>query len=574
MSETDSLSFPDGPRADLEDAITNLLTQGERVMRTQGRLRALLRASQTVAEQIDLREVLRRTVEAATELVEADYGAMGVLTPEKDALEEFIYVGLTADQARAIGDLPSRHGLLGALIDDPRPIRTAHIALDDRAAGFPPHHPAMHSFLGVPVRVRGEVFGNLYLSNRRNGEFTEEDEQLLSALAATAGFAIDNARLFADAEVREKWAKAAAELASGIVSTPSDTVLDLLAGRLHEVAAAERVVVLTATREDLLRIAASRGDDDILIAGSVLDPVPRLVAAVLDDALPHAQGRADSSDEPLLSRPDAACGPALAVPLKARAGTWGVVLLIRPPEASRFSPAEVASANDLASRASIALELARAREDAQRALIADDRRRIARDLHDHVIQQLFGTGLALQGVAARVGPGADSDEIGEAIEHLDDAIHQIRTVVFALSHRDEASVRHRLLDVVGELSSHGHRPPAIRFSGPVDHLVRDGLATDVVAVGRELLSNALRHAKGDRVSIDVSASDDGVTVTVADDGQGIPLDAELRGLANLDERARARQGRFWVDSGPSGTTATWSAPLEMPSSVIQPEEAG
>ena len=180
MSETDSLSFPDGPRADLEDAIASLLAQGQRVMRTQGRLRALLRASQTVAEQIDLGEVLRRTVEAATELVEAEYGAIGVLNEERDALEQFIHVGLTAEQARAIGDLPTGHGLLGALIDDPRPIRLARIADDARAAGFPPHHPTMESFLGVPVRVHGEIFGNLYLANRRNGEFTEEDEQLLS----------------------------------------------------------------------------------------------------------------------------------------------------------------------------------------------------------------------------------------------------------------------------------------------------------------------------------------------------------------------------------------------------------
>ncbi|WP_345802684.1 GAF domain-containing protein [Microbacterium sp. AZCO] len=574
MSETDSLSFPDGPRADLEDAITSLLAQGERVMRTQGRLRALLRASQTVVEQIDLRQVLRRTVEAATELVEAEYGAMGILTPDKKALEQFIYVGLTPDQAQAIGELPEGHGLLGALIADPRPIRLSRIENDERAVGFPAHHPKMGDFLGVPVRIRDEVFGNLYLTNRRNGEFTEEDEQLLGALAATAGFAIENARLFADAQVRELWATAAAELASAIVSTPIDTVLDLLAGRLQEVGGADRVAVLTSTGEDRLRIAASRGDDGTWIPGSFVDPVPPLVAAVLDDAKPHARGRVDPRDRPLLAdQAGFGGGPSLAVPLRARTGTWGVMVLVRGRDANPFSPAEIASASDLGSRASIALELARAREDAQRALLAEDRRRIARDLHDHVIQQLFGTGLALQAVGARVGPGADSDEIEEAIEHLDDAIRQIRTVVFALSQRDEASLRHRLLDVVGELSARGHRPPAIRFSGPVDHLVRDGLATDVVAVARELLSNALRHANGDRVSIDVVASDDGVTVTVADDGDGMALDRERRGLANLDERARARRGRFLIDSSPSGTTATWHAPLEAQTPATEAETA-
>lgn len=572
MSGIDSLSFPDGPRVDLEDAITSLLAQGERVMQTQGRLRALLRASQLVVEQIDLPQVLRRVVEAAAELVEADFGAIGVLTPEKDALEQFIYVGLTDEQAAAIGPLPAGHGLLGALIEDPRPIRLPDIAADSRAAGFPPHHPPMDSFLGVPIRIRGEVFGNLYLTNRRNGDFTQEDEQLVSALAATAGYAIDNARLFADVRIRERWASAAAELASAIVSTPTDTALDLLAGRVQDVAGAARVAVLLVDAEDRLRIAASRGDSESLIPGIVVEPASALVSAVLADGQAHAQPRIDegNGDDLLLGR-DGTCGPALAVPLKARAGLWGVVLLARELGEPRFSPAEIASATDLASRASISLELARAREEAQRALLADDRRRIARDLHDHVIQQLFGTGMALQGVAARIGPGDDNDTLSDAVEQLDDAIRQIRTVVFALSHRDEASVRHRLLDVVGELSSHGHRPPAIRFSGPVDHLVRDGLATDVVAVARELLSNALRHSHADRVSIDVGVADERVTVAVVDDGDGIPQGAERRGLANLDERARARGGWFRVVSAPEGTSAIWSAPLEHAVPTRDPE---
>ncbi|WP_243077180.1 GAF domain-containing protein [Microbacterium sp. SS28] len=567
MSETDALSFPDGPRADLEAAITNLLAQGERVMRTQGRLRSLLRASQTVVEQIDLPQVLRRAVEAAMDLVEADYGAIGVLTPEKDGLEKFIYVGMTEREAEAIGHQPSGQGLLGALIDDPNPIRLDRVADDARAVGFPAGHPPMDAFLGVPIRVRGEVFGNFYLTNRRQGTFTEEDEQLLSALAATAAFAIDNARLFADVEVRERWASAAAELASAIVSTPSDSVLDLVAGRLHDVAAADHVAILLRGSDDRLRVAASRGDSPSLVPGSVVEP-SGLVASVLIDGQPHAEGRKpESGEEPLLVSGGGVSGPALVTPLHSRAGMWGVTLLARAPEGSRFSAAEIGSASDLASRASIALDLARAREDAQRALLADDHRRIARDLHDHVIQQLFGTGLSLQSVSARLGPGLDNDEIGDAIDHLDDAIRQIRTVVFALSQRDEASLRHRLLDVVGELSSHGHRPPAVRFTGPVDHLVRDTLATEVVAVSRELLSNALRHSNADRVSLDVAVAEDQVTVVVVDDGDGIPPDAARRGLANLDERARALRGRFHVETSPLGTSATWIAPLGQPLAV-------
>jgi len=204
VTESGSLSFPDGPRTELEEAIASLIEQSERVLRAQGRLRALLRATQAVLEQSDLTLVLRSIVEAAIELVGAQYGAMGVINPGRDALEQFLYVGLTEEEAAAIGHLPEGRGLLGALITDPHPIRLTHIADDERSVGFPAHHPPMESFLGVPVRVHGEVFGNLYLTNAGRRAFTEEDEQLVEALALTAGFAIENARLLAETRIRAR----------------------------------------------------------------------------------------------------------------------------------------------------------------------------------------------------------------------------------------------------------------------------------------------------------------------------------------------------------------------------------
>jgi signal transduction histidine kinase len=227
----------------------------------------------------------------------------------------------------------------------------------------------------------------------------------------------------------------------------------------------------------------------------------------------------------------------------------------------------------MALRASIALELARAGEDARRALLADDRRRIARDLHDHVIQQLFGAGLGLQALGSRLGPGPDADTLAETIDQLDDAIGQIRTVIFALSHRDEASLRHRLLDIVVEVSPAARRPPAIRFTGPVDLIVRDDLAADVVAVARELLSNAIRHARADHVSMEVAAQDGRVSVTVEDDGVGIAAGAPRSGLDNLQHRATVRRGLFEVNSSEAGTTARWTAPTVPASSTPAPEEA-
>ena len=561
MADTGSLSFPDGPRTDLEDAISALVAQSARVLQTQGRLRALLRANQAVVEQSDLALVLRSIVEAAVELVDAQYGAMGVINPEHDALEQFIYVGMPDEVAAAIGHLPEGRGLLGALISDPRPIRLAEMAGDARAAGFPPNHPPMHSFLGVPVRVRTEVFGNLYLTNHQDGGFSDEDEQLLEALAATAGFAIENARLLSEAKVRAHWMTAAAELSAAILSTATAMALDLLVTRVKEVSGAEQVTVLLPSQDDgRFRVAATNGEAEGALRAAVIDPSAVFAGRVLDDPRPHSQPRRPMTDDPLLVSREGVSGPVLAIPLQNGPLFWGVLCVARGPDDSRFTPAEVEGAVDLGSRASIAIELARAGEEAQRALLADDRRRIARDLHDHVIQQLFGAGLGLQALANSVGPGPAAEGISETIDQLDDAIAQIRTVIFALSHRDDTSVRHRVLDVVGEVSSGARRPPAIRFNGPVDLLVRDELATDVVAVARELLCNAIRHADADHVSLDVTASDDRVVVVVEDDGGGLPADAALSGLDNLRQRAEQRRGTFVMESSPVGTTVRWIAP--------------
>lgn len=562
MPEPGSLSFPDGPRTELEEAISTLIAQSQRVMRAQGRLRALLRATRAVMEQSDLTLVLRSIVEAAIELVDAEYGALGVIDPERDALEQFLFVGLTEEDAAAIGHLPEGRGLLGALITDTDAIRLGEMSDDPRAVGFPTHHPPMKSFLGVPVRVRGEVFGNLYLTNHRDGEFTEEDEQLVQALALTAGYAIENARLLEEAQTRARWMTAAAELSAGITSTTTDTALDLLANRVREVSEADQVTVLIPNVQDgRLRVAAASGGGERLLRGTAVDPSTAFAGRVLDDAAAHSQPKLPISEEdPLLLARDGMGGPAMAVPLRTLAQFWGVLCIARLPDGERFSAAEVEGAADLASRASIALELARAGEDAQRALLADDRRRIARDLHDHVIQQLFGAGLGLQALGSRLGPGADADSLSETIDQLDDAIGQIRTVIFALSQRDDASVRHRLLDVVGEVSGSARRPPAIRFTGPVDLIVRDDLATDVVAVARELLSNAIRHAHADHVSMEVAAQDGTVSVLVEDDGDGIGDATRHSGLDNLRERAAARGGSFEVDSTDAGTIARWEAP--------------
>ena len=538
---------------------------------------ALLTAIQAIVEESDLATVLRRIAQAATTLVDAEYGALGVIAPERDALEEFIYVGLDEDDAARIGRPPAGHGLLGALIADPRPIRLRHLSDDPRAVGLPAHHPGMDSFLGVPVRVRGDVFGNLYLTNSREGAFTDEDERLVEALATTAGFVIENARLLARTRTRERWTVAAAELSAELRSSPTATALDLIAGRVAELPDIDKVtVLLTDTAAAPLRLAAARGADEAGLRGALVDPEGTCAgdAVAATRAMARPRERPPSDDPPRIAR-DGIAGAVVAAPLQTRGRLFGVLCAAREPGRRRFTPAEVDSIADLASRATIALELAHAREESQRSLLADDRRRIARDLHDHVIQQLFGAGLALEALSGELPPGRAVERLRASIDQLDDAISQIRTVVFALSQRDEGSLRHRVIDVVADLSAALPRPPAIRFSGPVDHTIAEPLGAEVVGVARELLSNAVRHSNADRISIEVAVTDGRVLVLVEDDGVGMGDTARRSGLQNLADKARAAGGSFTVDSSAGGTSARWIAPVPgAPAEPHAPADGG
>lgn len=562
MPADENTVLPDGPRLELDHALSGLVAQAEKVRHTQERLRALLGATRSVVEEIDLPTLLRRIVEAAVALVDAEYGALGVIAPERDRLEEFIYVGLGEADAARIGHLPEGHGLLGAVIRDPHPIRLTEMSDDPRAVGFPPYHPSMTTFLGVPLRVRNEVFGNLYLTNRRQGEFTDEDERLISALATTAGFAIDNARLLDAARTRERWMTSAAELSSALLSSPTTTAFDLIAGRVFELPGIDKVTVLLLDEEsDKLRVAAARGPDEAEVRGAVLDADEVCAGGAVTDDGVRAIAAPTAGPSPLHVTADGHTGPALAAPMRTKARLWGAVCMARAPGARPFSRAEIDSAGDFVSRAGIALELALAREESQRAMLADDRSRIARDLHDHVIQQLFGTGLTLQSVAASLPAGPEADRVSDSIDQLDDAISQIRTVVFALSRREETTVRHQIIDVVAAVSGSMKRPPTIRFTGPVDHLIVGDLATDVVGVTRELLSNAVRHAHADRVSVELAIEDGAAAVTVEDDGVGLGTTSRRSGLDNLAQKARGRDGVFLLDSSGEGTSATWRVPL-------------
>ena len=555
-------SLPGNPGSELDRALHELVERAGEVVHSQDRLRSLLRATQAVVEPLDLPVVLERIVQAAVELVDAEYGALGVIA-EEGGLEAFVHVGVPPEQVEAIGHPPEGRGLLGALIDDPRPIRLRHIAEDARSVGFPAGHPQMEAFLGVPVRVGDAVYGNLYLAEPRSGEFTPADEELVSALAATAGSAFANARLYDETVLRQQWTASSAQIASALLDTASSAALPLLADELAARSAADRVCILVAGSEPLtLPSAEARGADADDLAGSVVSSMDTAAGLALESGESRlvAGVREARTPDALAIVGERGAGPVMMVPLTHADSVSAVVTVGRAPGRPSFSSAELDIADDLAIRVGLAIELAEAREQRQRAQLGEDRTRIARDLHDHVIQQLFGLGLELQSLAHDSQPDAAA-RLQEAVATLDDAISQIRTIIFAMRPRGpERSLRHRILDLVAEGSSGFPHPVPVAFSGPVDLVIEGTLGDDVAAVVRELLANAARHSGADQIRISVAVDTSWVRVTVDDDGVGIPEHGRRSGLQNLLIRAERRGGTMRIDSAPGMTEIEWRVP--------------
>ena len=555
----EAISFPDAPRSELDTALADLVERAQGVMETQGRLRALLRANQAVVELMELPQVLHRIVEVAVELVDARFGALGVISPGGE-LEQFIHVGLTDSEVAAIGHLPVGHGLLGALIDDPHPIRLEHIADDPRSSGFPAHHPPMDTFLGVPIRVRDKVFGNLYLSNRSSGEFSADDEQLVKSLAGTAGFAIENARLYAETRRRQAWAAASAEITAAMLSADGEDPLAILLDRLLVLAEADLVALTAQTSPGgEIEVTVAQGAEADTLLGQRFAAPDTVSGRVFDGGQPL---RVNEGSTFLDAPPAHGFGPLIALPLSAAGQVQAVLIITRKCGRPSFDAADLDMAADFADQASVALELIRSRTAQQLVVVLEDRGRIARDLHDHVIQQLFGTGLQLQSIAGAVD-SATGERIIESVSNIDGAIAQIRTAIFALatpSAGESSTIRHRLIDLATDMTVPLGRAPAIEFSGPVDLVVTDSLADDVVAVAREALTNTARHAGAESSSVRLSADGTEIQLSIDDDGRGMGGSARRSGLSNLEARARARGGASSVESGPTGTRLTWRVP--------------
>ncbi|MEI4272171.1 GAF domain-containing protein [Klenkia sp. LSe6-5] len=538
------------------------------VARTQERVQDLLDAFLSVTRGLDLDSTLLRVTEAAADLVDAEFGALGVLD-RGGGLGSFVTTGISAEQRAAMDHPPRGEGVLGRLITDPRPLRLDDLRQHPASVGVPAGHPPMRSFLGVPITVRGAVFGNLYMTEKRGGgPFTAEDEAVLTALAGAAGIAVENARLYQEGELRRRWLTAVGEVRS-----------ILLAGQAPELAlrlVVEHVATLTGADGAWLvsgpgalgayevRAQTGEGLDDI-IGQQVLPADSPPLQAVVDSG---SVAIVDMTAAPY-SGPNAHVdwGPAVGVPLRPVQGLQAVVIAARGAGRPDFDPGTGELVGTFVDQVNLALDLAARQRDARRLDVYADRDRIARDLHDHVIQRLFAAGLGLQAILPRVGDDDVRARVARVMDQLDETVRDIRTTIFDLHTADDtdpaASVRRRVLDVATETAGTLIRP-TVRTSGPVDALVTGELAADVVAVVREGVSNAARHAGAENVTVTLDVSDE-VVVEVRDDGRGIDPGAARSGLRNIDARARRWGGDCQVAPLPDGGTAVrWRASVPSP----------
>ncbi|SDT44084.1 GAF domain-containing sensor histidine kinase [Actinoplanes derwentensis] len=547
-ASTPSLGLSPLSRVRLDELLQEMQNRVGDIVTSRERLRALLDAVVGIGTDLDLNSTLQRIVKAACALAGAQYGALGVLAPDRASLSDFVTHGIDPAAHAKIGDLPHGRGVLGLLITEPRPVRMPDINEHPNSYGFPPNHPPMHSFLGVPVRTRDQIFGNLYLAQKRDAdEFTDDDEEIVVALAAAAGVAIDNARLYALAQRRQRWLAAASEITSVLLGTVRRTeALRLIARRAREVADAEMVLVLLRESDsDRYRIEVVDGADPAL-TGTV---VPAFDA---DDDYRLVENLCDAAEWPV-PVPD---GPALVAPLKS--DPPGVLIVSRPA-----STDDAALLSTFAGQAALALERARAQEERELLAVLEDRERIARDLHDVVIQRLFATGMQLQGAMAPGVPPQVVQRINTAVDDLDATIRDIRRSIFELRAPVGATLRTELRDTCdAALDTLGFRP-TLETTGPVESAVPDDIVPELMAVLREALSNVARHARASSVRVSVRVADRQLVLQVEDDGVGIDPALARGGVVNMGERAHDLGGGFEIgprSDGP-GTLLTWRVPI-------------
>ncbi|MGW4199571.1 sensor histidine kinase [Streptomyces sp. NPDC004726] len=497
----------------------------------------LLEAVLGVGTELELRATLQHLVDTATELAGARYGALGVIDPERKVLSDLFTCGLSDEERERIGPLPSGDsGIVGLLIRDPQPLLIDDLGKDPRSSGVPEGHPEMRSFLGVPIRVHTEVFGNLYLTEKRGGPFTEEDLAVLRVLASQAGIAIGNARLYEAARQRERWIEGAAAVTTALLTGSSaQDALTTVAERARVLADASAGVVLQPTEEGGMEIvAASTVDDPGDIVGTTIAPGSPVLAQLLGGEPVFIE---DSATDPrMTTHVRTRFGPSMMLPLQSGGRLIGTLALPRRPNGRPYTAVDRLLASQFASQAALALVLADAQHNRERLAVYEDRDRIARDLHDLVVQRLFATEMMLESTRRRAAASEAGELLSRAVDELDSTIQEVRTTIFALQQppaEAQTSFRGRVLrETAGAATLLGFQP-SVHFRGAVDTLVSPPADQELLAALRGALAAAHRRPGVSSIEVVVDAAarleNDraGVRLTVTDDG--VREESEQRG---------------------------------------------
>jgi signal transduction histidine kinase len=552
-------------RLALDDLLEELLLRTRQIVGVRDGLWKLIEAVVSVASaELSLAAVLDRIVAVCRDMVDAEYAALGVIA-EAGGLREFVHAGMADTTAARIGHLPEGHGILGLLIREPQVLRLEELSAHPASVGFPANHPPMGTFLGVPIEVRGRIYGNLYLTNRRGGGFTDDDVRLVTTLAAAAGVAIDNARLHEEALRRQRWLVATTDVAGELLRGGDTTqVLNLLATRARELSDAATATLVVADDGELAVVAA-----DGLHAGQLRSRSFPVRGSLSGDVLVSGRAMAlddltadEHTDEPLAAV--GGFGPAMFLPLEVRGRRLGALCVAREKGQEAFSDEDLRLAEAFAAQAALALDYGDAQTERRRLAVYDERERIGHDLHDLVIQRLFATGLALDAVTGRVTDQVVSQRLQDAVDEIDAAIRDLRSSIFGLHARRGGMTKltRRIEEICATAQATLGFAPDCDLDPAVDTVVSDELAPDLLAVVRETLTNVSRHAHASQVRLRLHVDDDSVLLEVVDNGRGLPPTGRRSGIANM--RARAERLRGSMDIGRAATGGTyvrWSAPV-------------
>ncbi len=552
------------------------------------RLRRLIDVGRGLLAQLDLESVLDQVLETAREITGARYAALGILDREQRELERFVTRGIDAGRHRAIGDLPRGRGILGVLIDKPRPLRIPDVGAHPKSYGFPPGHPPMASFLGVPIQVRGQVWGNLYLTEKSDGvEFDAVDEESVVILAAWAAIAIENARLYEAAAARRdelehssRRLEAARAIAVAVgADMELEHVLELIAKRGRALVQARSLVILLREGDDLV-VAASAGVTER--ATGVRVPVQGTTTGQVLES--HALQRiGDVSAHLRISAAQlgvAHAKTALLAPLVYRGRGLGVLAAFdREGIEAGFSEQDETTLHAFAASGATAVALAKTvqHERLRHSLQAAEaeRRRWARELHDETLQGLGGLRVILSSAVKRVEDGAVRELLGEGVAQVEREIENLRAIITELrpAALDELGLTPAIEALVGRISA----VEGLAIELAVD-LSADGrrlgpeLETTVYRLVQEALTNVAKHARADNARISIARASGRIEVEVADDGNGFDPEAATSGfgIAGMRERVDLSGGRLTIVPGPSGTTVRAVLPLsELDQAVVE-----